>query len=109
MKRHNGRGAKAGQGSGTVKDTAKEERPPTVPARAKQDGEIPARWAWVEPTVWTTRMLAALENGVKGGRWFSLMDKVYAPANLAAGWKRVRDNRGAAGVDHQSVEAFERH
>ncbi len=54
-------------------------------------------------------MLAALENGVKGGRWFSLMDKVYAPANLAAAWKRVRSNRGAAGVDHQSVEVFERH
>jgi RNA-directed DNA polymerase len=54
-------------------------------------------------------MLAALENGVKGGRWFSLMDKVYAPANLAAGWKKVRDNRGAPGADHQSVEQFERH
>lgn len=77
--------------------------------KAKQDGDIPARWAWVEPTVWTIRMLAALENGVKGGRWFSLMDKVYAPANLAAAWKRVRSNRGAAGVDHQSVEDFERH
>lgn len=54
-------------------------------------------------------MLIALETGVKGGRWFSLMDKVYAPANLAAAWKRVRGNRGAAGVDHQSVEAFELH
>jgi RNA-directed DNA polymerase len=54
-------------------------------------------------------MLAALETGVKGGRWFSLMDKVYAPANLAAAWKRVRSNRGAAGVDRQSVEIFERH
>jgi RNA-directed DNA polymerase len=92
-----------------VKDTSKEEQPTTVPARAKQGGDIPARWAWVEPSVWTTRMLTALENGVKGGRWFSLMDKVYAPANLAAAWKRVRSNRGAAGVDHQSVEAFERH
>ena len=92
-----------------MKDRPKEDRPPTVPARAKQGGDIPARWAWVEPTVWTTRMLAALENGVKGGRWFSLMDKVYASANLAAGFKRVRSNRGAAGVDHQSVEQFERH
>jgi RNA-directed DNA polymerase len=54
-------------------------------------------------------MLAALDNGVKGGRWFSLMDKVYAPANLAAAWKRVSGNRGAAGVDRQSVEMFERH
>jgi RNA-directed DNA polymerase len=53
-------------------------------------------------------MLAALEKGVKGNRWFSLMDKVYAPANLAAAWKRVRSNRGAAGVDGQSVARFER-
>ena len=53
-------------------------------------------------------MLAALVTGVKGGRWFSLMNKVYAPANLAAAWKRVRGNRGAAGVDGQSVEQFER-
>lgn len=53
-------------------------------------------------------MLAALDKGVKGGRWFSLMDKVYAPANLAAAWKRVRSNRGAAGVDGQSVARFER-
>ena len=29
------------------------------------------RWGWVEPTVWTERMLTALEQGVKGGRWFS--------------------------------------
>jgi len=34
---------------------------------------------------------------------------VYAPANLGAAWKRVLSNRGAAGVDHQSVEAFKRH
>lgn len=53
-------------------------------------------------------MLAALDKGVKGGCWFSLMDKVYAPANLAAAWKRVRSNRGAAGVDGQSVARFER-
>ena len=86
-----------------------EEQPSSVPAKAKQDGEAQAQWAWVEPTVWTPRMLAALLNGVKGGRWFSLMDKVYAPANLAAAWKRVRSNRGAAGVDQQSVEMFERH
>jgi RNA-directed DNA polymerase len=86
----------------------KEQAPSTVPSRAKQGGETPARWAWVEPAVWTTRMLAALEQGVKGGRWFSLMDKVYAPANLAAAWKRVRSNRGAAGVDGQSVACFER-
>ena len=52
-------------------------------------------------------MVSALENGVKGGRWYSLMDKVYAPATLSAAWERVRVNDGAAGVDSQSIERFE--
>lgn len=64
------------------------------------------RWPWVAPEVWTKRMLQALVNGVKGGKWFSLMDKVYAPTNLEAAWKRVKRNKGAAGVDGQSVEHF---
>jgi RNA-directed DNA polymerase len=51
-------------------------------------------------------MLAALENGVKGGKWFSLIDKVYAPRTLEAAWKRVAGNKGAAGVDRISVERF---
>ena len=51
---------------------------------AKQAGEIRARWDWVEPSVWTERMLTALEQGVKGGKWFSLVDKVYASAKPAA-------------------------
>ena len=57
------------------------------------------KWDWVEATVWNTRMLAALDNGVQGGRWFSLIDKVYAKATLKAAWEGVRRNRGAAGVD----------
>jgi len=32
----------------------------------------------VEPSVWTERMLTALETGIKGSKWYSLMDKVYA-------------------------------
>jgi len=51
-------------------------------------------------------MVSALENGVKGGRWYSLMDKVSAPATLAAAWARVRANGGAAGVDGVSIERF---
>ena len=51
-------------------------------------------------------MVSALENGVKGGRWYSLMDKVYAPATLRAAWAKVRANGGAAGVDGQSLERF---
>jgi RNA-directed DNA polymerase len=52
-------------------------------------------------------MLMALEAGVKGGRWFSLVDKVYALPTLRAAFARVKANRGAAGVDHQTVAMFE--
>jgi len=54
-------------------------------------------------------MLTALENGVKGGKWFSLIDKVYEPGNLRAAYEQVRRNRGSAGVDHETIEQFGRH
>lgn len=63
-------------------------------------------WSWVEASIWTERMVSALVNGVKGGRWYSLMDKVYAPKVLKAAWTKVQANRGAAGVDGQSIERF---
>lgn len=62
---------------------------------------------WVERSIWTDRMLEALEQGVKGDVWFSLIDKVYRPSTLQLAWKAVRRNRGSAGVDHESVERFE--
>jgi len=74
----------------------------------KQAGETRGRWSWVEPSVWTERMRAALDNGVKGGKWFSLVDKVYQRKNLEAAFKKVKRRRGAAGVDHQTVALFER-
>jgi RNA-directed DNA polymerase len=92
-----------------VTDREKERQPAAVSKETKQAGEIRARWAWVEPSVWTERMLTALEAGVKGGKWFSLMDKVYALANLRAAFVEVKANGGAAGVDHQTVEMFEQH
>lgn len=83
------------------------EQPPTaVPVTAKQVGEVRARWAWAEPSVWTDRMLTALETGVKGGVWFSLMDKVYSLRNLLAGYGKVATNDGAAGADHVTVQHF---
>ena len=51
-------------------------------------------------------MLSALGNGVKGGRWYALVDKVFAPNTLAAAWTKVRANKGVAGVDGQSIERF---
>jgi len=92
-----------------VTDRLEEERPAGVSEATTQAGDIRARWAWVEPSVWTERMLMALEKGVKGGKWFSLIDKVYALANLRAAFAKVKANSGAAGVDHQTIEMFERH
>src|SRR5262249_20095355 len=88
--------------------TASSEQPPSaVPVTAQQDGEIWLRWSWVEHAVWTERMLTALEQGVKGGCWFRLMDKVFAELNLFAAARRVVANKGAAGVDHVTVEQFD--
>lgn len=91
-------------------DERTEDRSAAVPNqdRAKQAEEVRARWAWVEPAVWTTRMLTALEEGVKGGVWFALIDKVFAERNLRAAFQQVAKNDGAAGVDHETVQAFER-
>jgi RNA-directed DNA polymerase len=105
-KLRNGSGAKGAQEGGDVKTRAMEAKPTTVP-QAKQVGEVRARWAWTEPTVWTERMLTALEEGVKGGIWFSLIDKVYKPGNLRAAFTKVKTNQGAPGVDHQTIEKFE--
>jgi RNA-directed DNA polymerase len=95
-----------------VTDTTREAGSAGVPERAKHAEEAEhrrERWGWVEPVVWTDRMLAALEDGVKGGRWYSLLDKVYAERTLAAAWGRVERNSGSAGVDRQSVQAFAAH
>ena len=98
------------QEDGIGKDRQMETEPSVVPGAsgAKQDGEIRARWAWVEPSVWTDRMLMALDRGVKGGVWFSLMDKVYASRNLENAYRKVASNRGSAGVDHVTVERYGR-
>ncbi len=89
-----------------MRDMRTEGTPAGVPEEAKQAGETAARWAWVEPSVWTDRMLTALEQGVKGDKWFSLIDKVYEERNLQAAFVRVRKNKGGAGVDHQTTEMF---
>lgn len=86
-----------------------ESQPAAVPSRAKQAGETPDRWSWVEPSVWTERMLTALETGVKGGKWYSLIDKVSSLANLKSAFAQVKRNEGSAGVDHVTVRMFEAH
>ncbi|HET6607659.1 MAG TPA: group II intron reverse transcriptase/maturase [Rhodopila sp.] len=62
---------------------------------------------WAEASIWTDRMVSALGNGVKGGKWFSLIDKLVRPATLDIAWRRVARNQGAGGVDGQSIERFD--
>jgi RNA-directed DNA polymerase len=84
-----------------------ENKPATVPL-AQQAGEILSRWRWVKPSAWTVHMLTTLEQGVEGGKWFRLFDKVFSERNLLAAFQQVASKDGAAGVDHVSVTQFER-
>lgn len=73
----------------------------------KFSGEDLSQWAWTEPSVWTIPMLATLEyNRVRGGKWHSLIDKVYDRENLYSSYREVAANRGAPGVDNVSIEGF---
>jgi RNA-directed DNA polymerase len=87
-----------------------EQENPGSAVKAKQGrdatgGEPHGLW-WAEASIWTDRMVSALGNGVKGGKWFSLIDKVVRPTTLDIAWQRVARNKGAAGVDGQSIERF---
>jgi RNA-directed DNA polymerase len=52
-------------------------------------------------------MLEALERGVKGGKWFSLIDKVSKATTLAKSWGKVKSNAGAPGIDGITIKRFE--
>lgn len=74
---------------------------------SKSSEDILLRWSWAEPSVWTDRMLATLDrNSVRGGKWHSLIDKVFKPDNLNSAFRKVAANKGAPGVDHVTIEAF---
>jgi RNA-directed DNA polymerase len=88
-----------------VKETQSQLNLPGVP-KAKQGREVPPQWAWTQASVWTERMLATLKRGIKGGKWFSLMDKVWKMENLQSACKSVARNRGGSGVDGQKIESF---
>lgn len=81
-----------------------------VPRGASRDGEtVPsARWGWIERAIWTDRMVSALANGVQGGKWFSLIDKIASAASLSAAWQQVRRKDGAGGIDGVTIGQFDR-
>jgi RNA-directed DNA polymerase len=52
-------------------------------------------------------MLATLEHhSVRGGKWHSLIDKVYRQDNLYSAYREVAANKGAPGVDNITIEDF---
>lgn len=61
-----------------------------------------------ERGVWSEPMLTALERGVKGNKWFSLIDKVYSERTLELAWEKVKSNAGACGVDGITTGRFEK-
>lgn len=94
-----------------MKDNDWQERPSPVAGREpgpQQDGEVRDRWSWVEASVWTTRMLKALETGMEAGKWFRLIDKVWSEKNLQSALGKVVANGGSAGVDGRSVAVVEK-
>ena len=60
-----------------------------------------------ERGVWTEPMLVALERGLKGNKWFSLIDKVSTERTLQLAWEKVRKNAGSCGVDGITIGRFE--
>ena len=54
-------------------------------------------------------MVEALQNGVKGGKWYSINDKVNRRENLQASYERTKRNKGTHGVDNISIKYFGKH
>lgn len=85
-------------------------QPVTVPFSATPSGETPSIDEWAHPAVWTERMLDTLLHGeVKGGKWHTLIDKVFKPLNLFRSARKVVGKKGAPGVDGQTVDQFDAH
>jgi RNA-directed DNA polymerase len=83
--------------------------PVSRPVGTQQAGEAREPWWWVERAVWTERMLTRLTDREPANRvWFRLVDKTYAPANLASAFNKVWRNGGSAGADAQTVAHFGR-
>lgn len=60
-----------------------------------------------KPISHSPRRLADWLNPTGARKVHSLVDKVYMRKNLALAWEKVRKNRGAGGIDGQSIQEFE--
>ena len=107
MKPGNSGGAKGDRKVEPSSEGHREATSPQVPSSTDKQGEEDL---WdrhkAERGVWSEKMLMALEQGVKGNVWFSLIDKVCAPRTLELAWAKVSSNAGACGVDGITVKHF---
>jgi len=53
------------------------------------------------------RRLADWLNPTGEMKVHSLVDKIYKQKNLELAWEKVKRNKGAAGIDGRSIDAFE--
>ena len=83
-----------------------EDTSASVPATDKQAEEDLWQRYGAERGVWTESMLIALERGLKGNMWFSLIDRVASERTLGIAWAKVQSNAGACGVDGITVGHF---
>jgi RNA-directed DNA polymerase len=88
-----------------VKETQLQLQLSGVP-KAKQDREVPPQWDWTEAEVWTERMLATLERGIKGGKWFSLIDKVWKMGNLQRAVAKVASGKSSNKSDGRKCRRY---
>lgn len=79
-----------------------------VPAEDKQAEEDLWQHHKAEHGVWTEPMLIALKRGLKGNKWFSLIDKVQSARTLELAWEKVKSNAGACGVDGITIGRFDK-
>lgn len=79
-----------------------------VPAEDKQAEEDLWQHHKAERGVWTEPMLMALKRGLKGNKWFSLIDKVQSARTLELAWEKVKSNAGACGVDGITIGRFDK-
>lgn len=89
-------------------DGASRAAPVTGATPPQQAADIRDRWSWVEPSVWSERMLTRLENEPTA-KWFRLWDKVLDARNLQTAFWSVWRNAGAPGVDGQTIGQFDAH
>jgi len=88
-----------------MKETQLQIKLPGVPL-AKQGREVPTRWEWTEAAVWTERMLATLERGITGGKWYSLNDKVTKMENLQRAVEKVIKGKSSKKADGRKCRRY---